>query len=96
MDVNAKVCSNCGAAVIHKSPLAALALSFLFPGLGQLYNNQNRKAITLIVGYIISFILCLILIGVVLVIVIWIYGMYDAFNSAKALNDGESLEDSIF
>ena len=96
MDVNANVCHNCGAPVIYKNPLAALALSFLFPGLGQLYNNQNRKAITLIVGYIVSLILCLILVGVILAIVVWIYGMYDAYNSAKALNDGESLEDKIF
>ena len=96
MDVNAKVCTNCGAAVIYKNPVAALALSFLFPGLGQLYNNQNRKAITLIIGYIISFILCLILVGIILVIAIWIYGMYDALTSAKAINGGESLEDRIF
>lgn len=96
MDVNAKVCANCGAKVIHKNPLAALVLSLLFPGLGQLYNNQNRKAITLFVGYIISFILCLILVGVILALAIWVYGMYDAFTSAKAINNGESLEDRIF
>lgn len=96
IDVMAKVCSNCGARVADKNPLAALALSFLFPGLGQLYNNQNHKAITLIAGYIISLILCLLLVGIILALLIWIYGMYDAFNSAKALNNGESLEDRIF
>ena len=96
IDAKAKVCANCGANVVYKNPLAALALSFLFPGLGQLYNNQNHKAILLIAGYIISFILCLILVGAILVILIWIYGMYDAFTSAKAINEGESIEDKIF
>ena len=96
MDINAKVCRNCGANAINKNPLVALALSFLFPGVGQLYNNQNRKAITLIICYIISLVLCLILVGAILAFLIWVYGMYDAYTSAKAINEGESLEDRIF
>lgn len=96
VDAEAKVCANCGAGVANKSPVIALLLSMLFPGLGQLYNNQNRKAAILIAGYIASVILCLILIGVIPAIVIWIYGMYDAFVSAKAINNGEILEDKIF
>lgn len=96
IDASAKVCANCGAKVIHKNPLVSLVLSFIFPGLGQLYNEQNRKGITLIVGYILSWILSLILIGGILALLVWVYGMYDAYTSAKALNNGDFVEDRIF
>ena len=96
IDAMAKVCAHCGAKTINKNPIVALGLSLIFPGLGQLYNNQNHKGLVLIIAYIVSFILCLILIGVILVILIWIYGMYDAFVSAKAINKGEILEDRLF
>ncbi|WP_405294704.1 double zinc ribbon domain-containing protein [Methanobrevibacter sp.] len=96
IDAMAKVCAHCGAKTIKKNPIVALGLSLIFPGLGQLYNNQTNKGIILIIGYIVSFVLCLILIGIILVILIWIYGMYDAFISAKAINKGEILEDRLF
>lgn len=96
MDIEASVCSNCGAKEIQKNPLAAFVLSLVFPGLGQLYNGQNRKGVTLIIAYVIAWILSLILVGIVLAILIWIYGMYDAFTSAKAINRGEPLEDKVF
>lgn len=96
IDARAKVCANCGAKVLQKNPLVALILSFIFPGLGQLYNNQNHKGIVLIIANIVSLILCLILIGVILFFLVWIYSMYDAFTSAKAINNGEFVEDSIF
>ncbi len=96
IDAMAKVCVHCGAEVIQKKPIVALILSMIFPGLGQFYNNQNHKAITIIIGNVISVIFFLLLIGFILAILIWIYSMYDAFTSAKAINDGKLLEDRIF
>ena len=96
IDAKAKVCAHCGAAVIHKSPLVALVLSMIFPGMGQIYNEQNHKGVMLIAGYVISGILCLIFIGVVFALLIWIYGMFDAFVSAKSINNGEPVEDKLF
>lgn len=96
MDITAKVCAKCGARVVNKSPFISFVLSLIFPGIGQFYNGQNHKGILLAVGYIVSWILTLILIGAVLAIIIWIYGMYDAYVSAKALNRGEVLEDKLF
>lgn len=96
IDAKAKVCAKCGAEVVHKNVFVAAVLSFIFPGLGQLYNNQTHKGIILIIGYIISLILSLVLIGVILAILIWIFGMYDAFTSAKAINNGEPVEDKLF
>ena len=96
IDARAKVCANCGARVIHKSPFIAFVLSFIFPGLGQLYNNQNHKGLLLIIVYVVSWILCLILIGFILALLIWVYGMYDAITTANALNNGELVEDKLF
>ena len=50
MYVNARFCPVCGAEAIYKNAFVAFILSFIFPGLGQLYNNQNHKAIVLIIG----------------------------------------------
>ncbi len=96
IDLMAEVCPKCGAKVINKNPLVAATLSFFFPGWGQLYNNQNSKGISLIIASIISFILAFILIGIILFILIEIYGIHDAFVSAKAINNGEFVEDRIF
>lgn len=91
----ARICPSCGTAT-YKNPFIALILSLVFPGLGQLYNSQKRKAAILIIGYVISWILSLIIIGALLVVLIWIYAMYDGYVSAKAINNGEYLKDSIF
>lgn len=96
IDARAKVCAHCGANVAQKNGIVALVLSFVFPGLGQIYNGQTRKGLILIASYVIAWILCLILIGAILAFVIWIYGMYDAYSSAKAINGGEVLEDRLF
>lgn len=63
--------------------LAAL-LSFLFPGSGQFYNGGLVRGVIFLIG---------ILIGLVLFILpgifIWIYGVYDAYSTAKKANTGE-------
>ena len=87
--------SGCGS-TIYKNSFIALILSLVFPGLGQLYNSQKRKAAILIIRYVISWILSLIIIGALLAVLIWIYAMYDGYASAKAINNGEYLKDSIF
>ena len=100
IDLNAEICPKCGvrqmAAKTEKSPAIALVLSFIFPGIGQIYNDQTKKGIYLIVGYIVSWLLIVILIGALLILLIWLYGMYDAYTSAKAINEGKYLEDKLF
>ena len=96
MDSKARICPKCSAKQIYKSPILAAALSFIFPGLGQFYNDQPHKAILLIIAYIISFILIFIVIGLILIVLIWLYGIYDALMSANAINDGEVPEDRLF
>ena len=101
IDAEAEICPKCGVRqknppVENKNPLFALILSFIFPGLGQIYNGQNHKGILLIVSYIVSFILWVILIGMILTLLVWLYGLYDAYTTAEHINNGEFTEDKLF
>ena len=101
IDAEAEICPKCGVRqknppVENKNPLFALILSFIIPGLGQIYNGQNRKGILLIVSIIVSIVLWMILIGFILTILVWLYGLYDAYNTAELINKGEFTEDKLF
>jgi predicted DNA repair protein MutK len=41
------------------------------------------------VAYIISALLILVLIGIITTPILWIYGIYDAYDTAKKINTGE-------
>lgn len=91
----AEICPKCGTRQFReqsqKNPGLAAVLSFLFVGLGQIYNGQIGKGIGLIILGIISAILILAVIGFVLVPLVWIYGIYDAHKTAKKINAGMEL-----
>lgn len=71
----------------YKNPAVATILSFFFAGLGQIYNGEIGKGIVFIVLYGISIGLMLIVIGFITTPVLWIWGMVDANNSAKRINE---------
>ena len=102
IDSNANVCPYCGfgsgsvAVADEKSVFLAALLSFLFPGLGQIYNGQTHKAITFIIAYIVSGILIIILVGFVLMLLVWIWSLVDVIKSTEAINRGEYVEDKLF
>lgn len=97
VDKNSKFCSNCGKKIDAKAEicpkcgvrqsssnnsieskrkepwLAALA-SFFIPGLGQLYTGQSFGKAALI--FCTSFL-----------VIPWIYGIYDAYRAAQAINE---------
>lgn len=56
-------------------------LSLLMPGLGQIVKGQLMKGIGHIVVLAISGALTIIGIGVILVPLVWIYSVYDAYNN---------------
>lgn len=102
IDINAEICPHCGVRVAgvvpsgEKSVLLAAILSFLFPGLGHLYNGLNKKGVSFIIAYIVSFVLIFILVGFVLMLVIWIWALIDAIKTTEAINNGETVEDKLF
>ncbi len=56
-------------------------LSFFIPGLGQLIKGDIGKGILIILGMIISSILILIVVGIITTPILWIWNIYDAYNS---------------
>ena len=69
--------------------LTAAVLSFIIPGLGQFYNGQVKKAIVLFILAIIFRALSMYLIGIPFYIIVWFYGIYDAYKTAQRKISGE-------
>ena len=69
-----------------KNPGLAAVLSFLYCGLGQIYNGQIGKGIGFIVGYFISLALMFVIIGFITTPILWIWGMVDAYKVAERIN----------
>lgn len=75
-------------AVIHppKNPGVAAVLSFLWPGLGQIYNGQILKAMVFIIVQIVNVFLTVILIGFLTGFIVWVWSLVDAYKQAEAYN----------
>jgi TM2 domain-containing membrane protein YozV len=101
IDVRAEICPKCGVRVApppaparteyveRKSSGLAAVLSFLFVGLGQIYNGEIGKGILFIIIGVIILFTAIILIGFILYPLFWIYNIYDAYNTAKKINAGQ-------
>ncbi len=72
----------------HKNPGIAAVLSFLFTGLGQIYNGQIAKGIVFVILGIVFLATVIVLIGFILYPLFWIYNIYDAYSTAKKINSG--------
>lgn len=75
--------------VQKKNEGLAAVLSFLFTGLGQIYNGQIAKGIIFVVVGIVFAGLIFVLIGIILYPIFWIYNIYDAYATAKKINAGQ-------
>lgn len=74
-----------------KNPGVAAVLSFFICGLGQIYNGQIFKGIVVIICYAIAWALTFVLIGWLIVPVMWIWGMYDAYKNAERINKSNNI-----
>ncbi len=71
-----------------KNPFIALILSLLITGIGQIYNGQLKKGLLLLVGVIILWVVFW-----PIAIIVWLFGMYDAYTTALKINKGEAVPD---
>jgi len=83
---NAEICPNCGVRLrgSGKSPGIAALCSFIFPGLGQVYNGDVGRGFLILLGTIVGLIFF-----VIPGLAVFIYGIYDAYATAKRMNAGE-------
>ncbi len=79
----------------EKEPILSLILSFFIVGLGHLYNGQTEKGIILVILGLVFAGLSIFLIGIPFFLVVWLYGMYDAYQSAVKINHGEEVKKSF-
>jgi TM2 domain-containing membrane protein YozV len=92
----AEICPKCGVRVKEaplqreiKSSGVAAVLSFILPGLGQIYNGQIGTGIMFIIIAVILGLSVLLIIGIVLLPLFWILNVYHAYRTAKQINAGE-------
>lgn len=104
IDINAEICPKCGVRVepatvnnVYSSPKSeksqglAAVLSFLICGVGQIYNGQIGKGIGLLIAVIICGFLSILIVPAIIAIILWIYGIYDAYDTAGKINRGEII-----
>lgn len=70
-------------------PGRAAVLSLLVPGLGQVYNGQIFKALTVMAAQLLNFALTGILIGWLPLILVWVWAVRDAHRTAERILAGE-------
>ena len=100
IDANAEICPKCGVRIFpaptltrtlpveRKSEGIAAVLSFFIPGLGQIYNGQISKGLVMIIAGFFIALSMILLIGLILYPIYWIWNIYDAYSTAKKINAG--------
>jgi TM2 domain-containing membrane protein YozV len=68
----------------EKNAGVALILSFFFTGSGQVYNGEMGKGIGVLIGTVIGY-----MIFVIPGLLVFLYGLYDAYTTAQKMNKGE-------
>jgi TM2 domain-containing membrane protein YozV len=87
---DAEICPACGVRIRQpepekkKEPVLSAILGFIFAGSGQVYNGELGKGILILVGTVIG-----LFIFVIPGIIVWIFGIYDAYTTAEKMNKGE-------
>jgi TM2 domain-containing membrane protein YozV len=69
-----------------KSPGLAAVLSFFVPGLGQIYNGQIGKGLFLVLLAVLGWFLSAVVVGVLILLPVWIYAIYDGYRTAEHVN----------
>lgn len=75
-----------GLVVAPKNPALAAIATFFIVGLGQILNGQVGKGIAFFCAAVVSGILCFVLIGFLLLPVVWIWAIADAYQGAQRWN----------
>ena len=77
--------------VAPKNPGLSLAASFFVPGLGSLIAGRIGWGVLIFSAYLIACLSLFVLIGFLLVPVVWVWGMADAYLGAKSWNSRHGI-----
>jgi len=92
---NAEVCPTRGVRIKNppapadefKSTGIAAIASFVIPGLGQIYCGEIGRGILILIGFVIACLTIIILIGIILAPIVWVWNIYDAYTLATSINE---------
>lgn len=98
IDFKAEICPKCGVrqksasvSSSEKNEVLAIILSFILPGLGHFYLGLPKKGIIILILSIVG-----IFLFIFPYLIVWAYGMYDAYKSATLIIQGQTVEDKLF
>ena len=74
-----------------RNPILAAILSLIFAGLGQIYNDQVGKGVIFMIIQLINGALTAVLIGWILLPIVGLLAMIDAYMTAKRNNERYSF-----
>jgi TM2 domain-containing membrane protein YozV len=77
--------------VAPKNPAVAVLASFFMPGLGSMINGDVAKGIGILIGYFVSWLFVIVLVGIVGVFGFWVWGMVDAYQGARRWNAAHGI-----
>jgi TM2 domain-containing membrane protein YozV len=78
--------------VVPKNPGIALLISFFVPGVGSIYAGKTNTGVVILVGYIVSWLLVFVVIGIAGLIGFWVWGLVDAYHAARDWNRARGIE----
>ena len=76
-------------------PMLALAFSFLFTGLGQLYNRQYVKGLLFFAVQVVNFALIYWFVGLITAPAFWLYGLLEAVGTAERLREEQDQREAL-
>ncbi len=79
-------------ATAPKNPVLSLAVSLLVPGVGSMMNGDVNRGIIILVGFFVSILLTLVLVGFIGVIGFFVWGLVDAYQGALRWNRAHGYE----
>jgi TM2 domain-containing membrane protein YozV len=72
--------------VAPKNPAVSLIVSFFLPGVGSMINGDVGTGVAILLLYIVGWATTIFLVGFLLLIGAWIWGMVDAYQGAQRWN----------
>jgi TM2 domain-containing membrane protein YozV len=69
------------------NPMLAVVISFFLPGIGSIYAGKTKMGAIIFFLALVSWVAIYFIgtIAFILFVVVWLYGLYDAYNAAKTM-----------
>lgn len=77
--------------VVPKNPAVALIVSVFLPGVGSMISGQPAVGTVILVAYLLGWVLTLVLVGFLILLAAWVFGLVHAYQSAQRWNQAHGF-----